>query len=151
MFIFKPRAVCTAGSNDHFVVVLPRLVHFDGSTQQGGATVQYLYCAITQPCKHIVITQPSNTNSAITQPFDAIVYVIPNLISIDLLFQLNHLATMLMTVRHSKMTPIRLLFLAMETPNRFANGLRKVPPLTPRMDTAPLMKSEELITLLLRN
>jgi hypothetical protein len=30
----------------------------------GGANFQYLYCAITQPCKHKVITQPINTNIA---------------------------------------------------------------------------------------
>jgi hypothetical protein len=48
---------CFAGSNDHFVVLvlLPRLVQFDGTTKN---------CAITQPCKHKVITQPSNKNIA---------------------------------------------------------------------------------------
>jgi hypothetical protein len=37
----------------------------------GGANFQYLYCAITQPCKHKVITQPKTKtlrNHATLQP-----------------------------------------------------------------------------------
>jgi hypothetical protein len=61
---------CSAGSNDHFVVVvLPPLVQFD-RRPLGGANFQYYHCTITQPynlaTQQNINARPCNTT--ITQP-----------------------------------------------------------------------------------